>query len=191
MIIASRNWRLLINVWFIFRRVHRHCTGTWKTTMGFCFWSKFNDLEARKIGFFFFFFFFRYKYGLCTNTMPSYLILQTNPAWLYSRLRLTTNVTAKMAIYHLFWKFLATKHCFRNKWQSITFSRTWVSETRVPHQFCHRGTVELEFVRLKKIMWYLSLVNSSTMQHSTRVYQTRVSFIIFFFFCFGLGIINK
>ena len=70
---------------------------------------------------------------------------------------------AKMAKYHIFWKFLAKKHCFGNKWQSTTFSRTRVSETRVPHQFCHRGTVELEFVRLKKIMWYSSLVNSSTM----------------------------
>ena len=35
-------------------------------------------------------------------------------------------------------------------------------EIRVPHQFCHRGTTELEFVRLKKIVWFSSLVNSST-----------------------------
>ena len=113
---------------------------------------------------------------------------------------------AKMAKYHIFWKFLAQKHCFGIKWQSITFLRPQVSETRVPHQFCHRGMAELEFVRLKKIMQYLSLVNSSTMQNSTRVYQARVPFkkkkklhniefgkleycIIFFFFC--LGIINK
>ena len=81
---------------------------------------------------------------------------------------------AKMAKYHIFWKFLAKKHCFGNKWQSTTFSRTRVSETRLPHQFCLRGTVELEFVRLKKIMWYSSLVNSSTMQHITRVYHTQV-----------------
>ena len=83
----------------------------------------------------------------------------------------------KMAKYHIFWKFLAKKHCFGNKWQTTTFSRTRVSETRVPHQFCHHGTAELKFVRLKKIMWYSSLVNSSTMQHSTRVYQARVPFI--------------
>ena len=38
-----------------------------------------------------------------------------------------------MAKYHNFWKFLAKKHCFGNKWQSTTFSRTRVSETRVPH----------------------------------------------------------
>ena len=81
-----------------------------------------------------------------------------------------------MAKYHIFWKFLAKKHCFGNKWQNTTFSRTRVSETRVPHQFCHHGTAELEFVRLKKIMWYSSSVNSSTMQHSTRVYQARVPF---------------
>ena len=40
---------------------------------------------------------------------------------------------AKMAKYHIFWKFLAKKHCFENKWQSTTFSRTRVSETQVPH----------------------------------------------------------
>ena len=57
-----------------------------------------------------------------------------------------------MAKYHIFWKFLAKKHCFGYKWQSTTFSRTRVSKTRVPHQFCHRGTAELEFVRLKKIV---------------------------------------
>ena len=26
-----------------------------------------------------------------------------------------------MAKYHNFWKFLAKKHCFENKWQSTTF----------------------------------------------------------------------
>ena len=56
-----------------------------------------------------------------------------------------TCTRAKMAKYHIFWKFLAKKHCFGNKWQTTTFSRT-----RVPHQFCHRGTAELEFVWLKK-----------------------------------------
>ena len=83
---------------------------------------------------------------------------------------------AKMIKYHIFWKFLAKKHCFGNKCPSTTFSRTRVSKTQVPHQFCHCGTAELEFVRLKKIMWYSSLVNSHTMQHSTRVYQARVPF---------------
>ena len=55
-----------------------------------------------------------------------------------------TRLTAKKAKYHLFWEFLAKKHCFRNKWQTTTFSRTRVSETRVPHQFCHGGTTELD-----------------------------------------------
>ena len=53
-------------------------------------------------------------------------------------------LVAKMAKYHIFWKVLAKKHCFGNKWQTTTFSRTRVSETRIPHQFCHRGTVELD-----------------------------------------------
>ena len=66
------------------------------------------------------------------------------------------DMTAKMAKYHLFWKFLAKKYCFGNKWETTTFSRTRVSETRASHQFCHRGIAELEFVRLKKIMWYSS-----------------------------------
>ena len=82
-----------------------------------------------------------------------------------------------MAKYHLFWKFLAKKHCFENKWQSTTFSKTRVSKTQIPLQFYHRGTAELEFVRLKNVIWYSSLVNSSTMQHSTRVYQAQVPFI--------------
>ena len=81
-----------------------------------------------------------------------------------------------MAKYNIFWKFLAKKHCFGNKWQSTTFSRTRVSETRVPHQLCYHGTAELKFKRLKKIMWYSSLVNSSTM-HSTQVYQAQVPLI--------------
>ena len=60
-----------------------------------------------------------------------------------------------MAKYHFFWKFLAKKKT--------------VSEIN--------GKLPLGFVRLKKIMWYSSLVNSSTMQHNTRVYQARVPFI--------------
>ena len=121
---------------------------------------------------------------------------------------------AQMAKYHIFWKFLTKKHCFRNKWQSTTFSRTRVSKTRIPHQFCHPGTVELEFVRLKEIMWYSSLANPSTMQHSTQIpfiknkkikkFYTVLKFgklnycVNFFFlvlFCFVIffffGIINK
>ena len=31
------------------------------------------------------------------------------------------------------------------------FSRTRVSETRDPHQFCHRGTAEVEIEQLKKL----------------------------------------
>ena len=51
---------------------------------------------------------------------------------------------AKMVEYHIFWKFLAKKHCFGNKWETTTFFRTRVSETQVPHQLCHRGTAELD-----------------------------------------------
>ena len=44
---------------------------------------------------------------------------------------------------------------------------------------------EVEIGQLKKIMWYLSMVNSSTMQHNTQVYQARVPFydkmLVFFF----------
>ena len=40
------------------------------------------------------------------------------------------------------------------------FSRTRVSETRVPHQFCHRGTAKVEIEQLKKNMWHSSMVNS-------------------------------
>ena len=76
----------------------------------------------------------------------------------------------------MFLEIFSKNTIFGNKWQSTTFSRTRVSETRVPHQLCHRGTTELEFKRLKKIMWYSSLVNTSTM-HSTRVYQARVPLI--------------
>ena len=45
----------------------------------------------------------------------------------------------------------------------------YFSRTRVTHQFCHSGTAKVEIGQLKKIMWYSSMVNSSTMQHNTRV----------------------
>ena len=63
------------------------------------------------------------------------------------------------------------------------FSKTQVSKTQVPHQFCHRGTAEVEIGQLKNIMWYSSMVNSSTMQQNTRVHQARVPFYnkMFFF----------
>ena len=133
MIIASRNWRLLINVWFIFGRVHQHSTGTCKTTMGFSFWSKFNDLEARKNSFFSFS--LRYKYGLCTNTTPSYLIQQTNLALLYSRLWLTINVTTHYSI--LFNNFSSTsKLLFPCEYRqfNVNFSHAscWTSFHKVP-----------------------------------------------------------
>ena len=79
-----------------------------------------------------------------------------------------------MAKYQLFWNFLAKKHCLGNKWQTTTFSRTRVSETRVLHKFCHRGIAELEFVQLKNYVvlelgkleyhttQYLSIPSSST-----------------------------
>ena len=65
------------------------------------------------------------------------------------------------------------------KWPNITFfgnfqQKNTVSEIndKVPL------FLELEFLisSVKKIMWYSSLVNSSTMQHNTRVYQARVPF---------------
>ena len=116
---------------------------------------------------------------------------------------------AKMARYHIFWKFLAQKHCFGIKWQSTTFLRTQVSETRVPHQFCHRGMAELEFVRFKKnyvvlelgklkyhATQYSSILGSSTFflkkkkLHSIEFGKLEYC-LIFFFFVFCLGIINK
>ena len=45
----------------------------------------------------------------------------------------------------------------------------YFSRTQVTHQFCHSGTAKVEIGQLKKIMWYSSMVNSSTMQHNTRV----------------------
>ena len=40
----------------------------------------------------------------------------------------------------------------------------YFSRTQVTHQFCHSGTAKVEIGQLKKIMWYSSMVNSSTMQ---------------------------
>ena len=62
------------------------------------------------------------------------------------------------------------------------FSKTQVSKTQVPHQFCHRGTAEVEIGQLKNIMWYSSMVNSSTMQQNTWVHQAWVPFYNNFFF---------
>ena len=83
---------------------------------------------------------------------------------------------AKMAKYHFFGNF----------WQKNTVSEI---NGKVP-LFLEVEFQKLEFlvssatvallswnVRLKKIMWYSSLVNSSTMQHSTRVYQARIPLI--------------
>ena len=47
------------------------------------------------------------------------------------------------------------------------FSRTWVSETRVPHQFCHHGTAEVE------IGDYLI---------STVLELTKLKYLVIFFF---------
>ena len=102
-----------------------------------------------------------------------------------------------MANYHHFQKFVAIKHCFGTKWQSTTFYVLELTklEFLTVLEFSkleflvlfHRGTADLEFVQLKKIMWYSSLVNSSTMQHNTRVYQARVPFYnkIFVFFSYN------
>ena len=46
-----------------------------------------------------------------------------------------------MAQYHLFLKFLATKHCFGNYWRSTTFSGTRAWWARVPYFLIHRGTM--------------------------------------------------
>ena len=40
---------------------------------------------------------------------------------------------AKMAQYHIFLKFLATEHCFGNKWGCTTFSSTRTPQTQVPY----------------------------------------------------------
>ena len=62
--------------------------------------------------------------AFCTQTSTKSQRIERNN-WSYK--------TAKMAKYTIFWKILAKKHCFGNKWQSTTFSRTRVSETRVPY----------------------------------------------------------
>ena len=109
-----------------------------------------------------------------------------------------------MAKYHLFKKFLAKKNTVSKingklslflelKFQKLEFL---ISSATVAQLSWN--------VRLKKIMWYSSLVNSSTMQHNNWVYQARVPFInkmqkilflrysslpckffFFFFFLFG------
>ena len=89
-----------------------------------------------------------------------------------------------MAKYHIFWKFLSKKHCFGNKWQSTIFSRTRVSETRVPHQFCHRGIAELEFGRLKKN--YVVLELGKLEYHATQYSSIPDSSIFYNFFFFVL-----
>ena len=76
----------------------------------------------------------------------------------------------------------------------------YFSRTRVTHQFCHSGTAKVEIGQLKKIMWYSSMVNSSTMQHNTRVpfynkmffflqYSSfsELEYLVNFFFFWGLS----
>ena len=82
-------------------------------------------------------------------------------------------VGAKMAQYHHLWKFLARKHCFGNNQQSTTFSRTRVSETRVPHQFSTVALLSWIYA-IKKFFVVLELGKLEYHLHSTRVYQARV-----------------
>ena len=82
---------------------------------------------------------------------------------------------AKMAQYHHFWKFLTRKHCFGNNQQSTTFSRTRVSETRVPLQFSTVALLSWIYA-IKKFFVVLELGKLEYHLHSTRVYQARVPF---------------
>ena len=84
-------------------------------------------------------------------------------------------ILAKMAQYYHFWKFLARKHRFGNKQQSTTFSRTRVSETRVPHQFSIVALLSW-ICAIKKICAVLKLGKLEYHLHNTRVYQARVPF---------------
>ena len=78
----------------------------------------------------------------------------------------------------LFWNYIGKYHFL---WYSSFLNSS-------SYKFYHRGTTEMEIGQLKKIIWYLSMVNSSTMQHNTRVYQALVPFynkmLYFFFFLF-------
>ena len=106
-----------------------------------------------------------------------------------------------MAKYCIFLEIFSKKHCFGNKWQSTTFSRTRVSETRAPHQFCHCGTTKLEFVRLKKnyvvlelgkleyhATQYSSIPGSSTFKNKKKIYTIlefgKLEYCVIFFFVF-------
>ena len=64
-----------------------------------------------------------------------------------------------MAKYHLFWKFLAKKHCFGNKWQSTTFFRTRVFETQVLEKvvLCHLFLKQCFFAKNFQKRWYLAI----------------------------------
>ena len=89
-----------------------------------------------------------------------------------------------MAKYHHFQNFVVKKHCselYRKipLFMVLEFFKLEFLEV-LPPWHCWGGNWEI-----KKIMWYSSMVNSSTMQHNTRVYQARVPFynkMLFFFF---------
>ena len=83
---------------------------------------------------------------------------------------------AKMAIYHLFWKFLAKKHCFGNKWQTTTFPEL---EFQKLEFLISSTTVALLSwtCAIKKNYVVLELGKLEYHLHNTRVYQARVHFI--------------
>ena len=86
------------------------------------------------------------------------------------------------------------KTLFRNyigKYHFLWYSSFLNSSSQ---KFCHHGNAEVEIWQLKKIVRYSSMVNSSTMQHNTQVYQARVTFynkMLFFYFLYFISMVLK
>ena len=76
---------------------------------------------------------FTYCYGLRALSPTFHLPHDSGPLSFYPM-----KWMAKMVQYHLFLKFLATKHCFGNYWGSTTFFGTRVWWARVPYFLIHR-----------------------------------------------------
>ena len=76
-----------------------------------------------------------------------------------------------MAKYHNFWKFLAKKHCFENKWQSTTFLELEFLKLEFLISF---ATVALLswICAIKKNFEVLKLGKLEYHLHSTRVYHS-------------------
>ena len=70
-----------------------------------------------------------------------------------------------------FHQFKRTSTGFRQNWQNITFFLKFLAKKHCFGNKCQSTTSKVEIGQLKKIMWYSSMVNLSTMQHNTRVYQ--------------------